>query len=218
MAELDICKIQVMAIPTLRDDLAATVELYSTFIKKMKTENSQLNVSEVSFACGKGGKNLYGWRGSYGISNVSNAAVDDRFFEKHEYHAMTPEQNNILCLKRLKHGHVGNGQGGGGNGNGKGNGKGPTLESLNLFIVAMGAKFDKFILPNSIKFNVIYFNCAFNKLIFPKEGNITLSTMPARESWVGAWLSNSCSPSIGLIAFTVTTVSVVFCIAQIYFG
>jgi hypothetical protein len=34
--ELDVCKTQVMASPSLRDDFAATVELYSTFIKKMK--------------------------------------------------------------------------------------------------------------------------------------------------------------------------------------
>jgi hypothetical protein len=91
-----------MASPTLRDDFAATVELYSTFIKQMKAENPQLNVSEVSFAQGKGSKNLFGKRGSSGISNVSNAAVDDRFFEKHEYHDLTPEQNNTLRLKRLK--------------------------------------------------------------------------------------------------------------------
>jgi hypothetical protein len=67
----------------------------------------------------------------------------------------------------------------------------------------------------TIEFNIIYFNCAFTKLIVPKEGNITLATMPARESWVGARLSNSCYQSVGLIAFTVTIVSVVFCIVQI---
>jgi hypothetical protein len=69
--ELDIFKTQVMTSPTLRDDSAATVELYSTFIKKMKAENPQLNVSEVSFSCGKGGKNSFGKWGSSGISNIS---------------------------------------------------------------------------------------------------------------------------------------------------
>jgi hypothetical protein len=59
-----------MASPSLRDDFAATVELYSTFIKKMKAENPQLNVSEVSFARGKAGKNSYGKRHYTGISNV----------------------------------------------------------------------------------------------------------------------------------------------------
>jgi hypothetical protein len=44
-----------MASPSLGDDFAATVELYSTFIKHMKAENPQLNVSEVSFARGKAG-------------------------------------------------------------------------------------------------------------------------------------------------------------------
>jgi hypothetical protein len=81
--------------PNLRDYFASTVELYSPFIKKMKAENPQLNVSEVSFARGKGGKRSVGERSSAGISNVS-AAVDDRFFEKHEYHALIPEHNEKL--------------------------------------------------------------------------------------------------------------------------
>jgi hypothetical protein len=87
--ELDFCKTQVMSSPSLRDDFAATVELYSTFINKMKAGNPQLNVSEVSFARGKAGKNSYGKRHSTGISNVSNDAVDDRFFEKHEHNALS---------------------------------------------------------------------------------------------------------------------------------
>jgi hypothetical protein len=88
--ELDVCKTQVIDSPSPRDDFASSVELYSTFIQKMKAANTQLNVSEVSFARGKGGKNSLGKRGSAGISNVSNAAVRDHFFEKHEYHALTP--------------------------------------------------------------------------------------------------------------------------------
>jgi hypothetical protein len=79
---------------------------------------------------------------------MSNAAVDDRFFEKHEYHDITPEQKNTLRLKKLKHAHVGNGHGGSGNGNGKGNDKGPTLKSLNRSIAALATKFDKFNLQN----------------------------------------------------------------------
>jgi hypothetical protein len=59
-----------MASPSLHDDFASTGELYSTFIKQMKAENPQFNVSEVSFARGKGGKNSFGKRGSAGISNV----------------------------------------------------------------------------------------------------------------------------------------------------
>jgi hypothetical protein len=82
--ELDVCKTQVMASPSLRDDFTATVELYSTFTKQMKAESPQLNVSEVSFACEKAGKNSFGKHNSSGMSNVTNAAVDDRFFEKRE--------------------------------------------------------------------------------------------------------------------------------------
>jgi hypothetical protein len=49
---------------SLRDNFAATVDIYSTFIKQMKAENPQLNVSEVSFARRKAGKNSYGKRHS----------------------------------------------------------------------------------------------------------------------------------------------------------
>jgi hypothetical protein len=137
-----------MASPSLRDNSAATVELYSTFIKKLKAENPQLNVSEVSFAHGKAGKNSYVKRHSTGISNVSNANVDDRFFEKHEYNAFTPDQKNTLRLKRLKIGHVGKSHTGAVNNNGKNNGKAVTIKSLTRSIAALSTKIDKFSLPD----------------------------------------------------------------------
>jgi hypothetical protein len=146
--ELDVCKVQVMASPSLRDDFAATVELYSTFIKQLKAENPQLNVSEVSFARGKAGKNSYGKCHSTGISNVSNATVDDRFFDKSEYNAITPDQRNTLRLKRLKRGHVGKSHTGAGNNNGKNNGKAFTIKSLTRSIATLSTKIDKFSLPD----------------------------------------------------------------------
>jgi hypothetical protein len=135
-----------LASPSLRDDFAATVELYSNFIKQMKAKNPQLNVSEVSFAHRKTGKNSFGKRNSSGISNVSNAAVDGRFFEKHEYHAITPNKRNTLRLKSLKRGHVGKHHTG--NGNGKNGGKGPTIKYLIRSIAALTIKIDKFSLPD----------------------------------------------------------------------
>jgi hypothetical protein len=143
--ELDVCNTQVMTIPSLRDDFAATVELYSTFIKQMKAENPQLNVSEVSFARGKAGKNSFGKRNSTGISNISNDAVDDRFFEKHEYHALTPDHKNTLRLKQIKRGHVGKGHTGNCNGNGKISEKGATLKSLTRSIAALITNIDKLV-------------------------------------------------------------------------
>jgi hypothetical protein len=137
-----------MAIPSLRDDFAATVKLYFTFIKKMKAENPQLNVSEVSFARGKAGKNSYGKCHSTGISNVSNADVDGRFFEKHQYNALTPDQKNTLRLKRLKRGHVGKSHTVAGNNNGKNTGKAVTIKSLTRSIAALSTKIDKFSLPD----------------------------------------------------------------------
>jgi hypothetical protein len=133
--------------PSLRDDFSATVELYSTFINQIKAKNPQWNVSEVSFARGKAGNNSFGKRNSSGISNVSNAAVDDRFFEKHEYHALTPDQKNTMRLKRLKRlkrGHFGKGHSGNCNGTGNNNGMGPTIKSTARSIAALTTKIDKF--------------------------------------------------------------------------
>jgi hypothetical protein len=74
-------------------------------------------VSEVSFAHGKAGKKSYGKQQSTGISNVLNENVDDRFFGKHEYNALTPDQKNTLMIKHLKRGHVGKSHTGAGNNN-----------------------------------------------------------------------------------------------------
>jgi hypothetical protein len=134
-----------MASPSLRDNFAATVELYSTFINQMKAENPQLNVSEVSFARWKAGKNSYAKRHSTGISKCFKRC---RFFEKHEHNALTPDQKNTLRLKSLKRGHVGKSHTGTGNNNGKNSGKGTTLKSLTRSIVALSTKFDKFSLPD----------------------------------------------------------------------
>jgi hypothetical protein len=37
--KLDVCKANIMAIPTLRDNFACTMELKSTLIKQMKADN-----------------------------------------------------------------------------------------------------------------------------------------------------------------------------------
>jgi hypothetical protein len=136
-----------MASPSLHDDFAATVKLYFTFIKKMKAVNPQLNVSEVSFVRVKADKNPFGERNSTGISNVSNDGVDDRLFDNHEYHALTPDQNNTIRIKCLKRCHVGKGHTGSGNGNGKNSGKGVTLKYLTCSIAGLSTNIDKLSLP-----------------------------------------------------------------------
>jgi hypothetical protein len=107
-----------------------------------------LNVSEVSFARGKAGKNSFGKHNSSGMSNVSNASVDDRFFDKHAYHALTPDQKYMLMLKRLKRGHVGKGQSGNENGTGNNIRKGPTIKYLTRSIAALTTNIDKLSLPD----------------------------------------------------------------------
>jgi hypothetical protein len=64
---------------------------------------------------------------------------------------LNPEQKITLHLKRLKRGHVENGQGVDENKTVKGSGKSPqaaTLKSMARSIAALGAKFDKFNIPN----------------------------------------------------------------------
>jgi hypothetical protein len=83
--ELYDCKANIMANPTFSEDVAGTVELYLTFIKKMKAENPQINVSEVNYSDNRqgGDNNHHGKRGSSGISSSNSsstdAVVDDRF-------------------------------------------------------------------------------------------------------------------------------------------
>jgi hypothetical protein len=146
--ELEVCKTQVMASPTLRDDFPATVEPNSNFIKQMKAENPQLNVSEVTYARKSGGGKGGGKRGSSGISNNSNGDVADRLFDKHEYHTLNPEQKNNPRLKRLKRGHVGTGQN---SRDGKRNAKGSqslTIKKMQRTIYALSSRFDKLGVPS----------------------------------------------------------------------
>jgi hypothetical protein len=74
--------------------------------------------------------------------------VDDRFFEKHEYNALTPDQKNTLRLKRLNPVHVVKIHTGAGNNNGKKNGKGVTIKSLTRSIAALSTNIDKFSFPD----------------------------------------------------------------------
>jgi hypothetical protein len=66
-----------MASPSLRENFEATVEIYYTFIKHMKAENPQLNVSDVSFARGKAGKNSVNTSGKAGAKIPQLPLGDD---------------------------------------------------------------------------------------------------------------------------------------------
>jgi hypothetical protein len=121
--ELDVCKANIMAIQTLCENFTAMMELQLTFTKQMKADNTHMNVSEVNYSkTWQGDRHSPTKRGSSGISDGDMA---DRFYEKHEYYTLISEQkNNNLCLKRIKHGNVGNSQGGGGH-----RGKGGVVRS-----------------------------------------------------------------------------------------
>jgi hypothetical protein len=124
------------------------VEIYSTFIKQMKAENPQLNVSEVTYARKPGGGKGGGKRGSSLISNNSNGDVAERFFDKHEYHTLNPEQKNSLRLRRLKRRHVRIGQN---SRDGKSHAKGSqssTIKQMQRTIYALSSRFDNLGVPS----------------------------------------------------------------------
>jgi hypothetical protein len=103
----------------------------------------------------QGDKNSSRKRGS---SVISDGEVADRSYEKHEYHVLSSEQKNNLCVKCVKHSRVVNAQGGGGHG-GKGGGKNnhaATLESMQITIATLGAKFDKLNIPDDDYDNLSY--------------------------------------------------------------
>jgi hypothetical protein len=82
------------------------------------------------------------------MSSSSNGEVADRFFDKHEYHTLTPEQINNLRLKRLKRGHVGNGQS---SRDGKIHPKGSqssTIKQMQHTISALSSRFDRLGVPS----------------------------------------------------------------------
>jgi hypothetical protein len=79
--------------------------------------------------------------------------LDDRFFEKHEYHALTPAQKDTLSLKRLKRGHVGKTILEMEMEMGENSGKGPTIKSLTCSIAAMTNKIDKLILSDEDEYS-----------------------------------------------------------------
>jgi hypothetical protein len=45
--EFDVCKGYIMDNPSIRDKFSGTVELYLKFIKQVKADDPQMNVSEV---------------------------------------------------------------------------------------------------------------------------------------------------------------------------
>jgi fatty acid/phospholipid biosynthesis enzyme len=51
--ELDVCKANITAKPAMRNNFAAMVELYSTFVKQMKAEKPQMNILEVNYSKNK---------------------------------------------------------------------------------------------------------------------------------------------------------------------
>jgi hypothetical protein len=129
-----------MTSPYLRDDFAATVELYSTSIKQMKAENPQLNVSEVSFARGKAGKNSFGKRNSTEFQSFQTLQWMTGSLRSMNIMLSRLIRKNMLRLKRLKRCHVGKGHTGNGNGNRKKSGKGATIKYLTRSIAALSTK------------------------------------------------------------------------------
>ena len=88
--KFDAVKTRIMSDPILRTDFDACVTLYQDYIKqtsKTKTAANTINISEL-----KTGKRKF-------------EKVEDRYYTKEEYAALTPDQKKELASKRTKRGH-----------------------------------------------------------------------------------------------------------------
>jgi hypothetical protein len=88
--KFDAVKTRIMSDPILRTDFDACVTLYQDYIKqtsKTRTAANTVNISEI-----KTGKRKF-------------EKVEDRYYTKEEYAALTPDQKKELASKRTKRGH-----------------------------------------------------------------------------------------------------------------
>ncbi|KAI2507210.1 hypothetical protein MHU86_7167 [Fragilaria crotonensis] len=89
--KFDAVKTRIMSDERLRVDFDSCVTLYQDYIRqtsKGKT-NATVNISELKT----------------GGNKRKHDAVEDRYYTKDEYNALTPEQKKELASKRLKRGH-----------------------------------------------------------------------------------------------------------------
>jgi hypothetical protein len=91
--KLDSVKTRIMSDATLRNDFDACVTLYQDFIKQTTKSKpaATVNISEL--------------KTSAGGTKRKSEAVEDRYYTKAEYDALSAEAKKELAAKRLKRGH-----------------------------------------------------------------------------------------------------------------
>jgi len=89
--KLDSVKTRIISDATLRNDFDACVTLYQDFIKQTfkSKPTSTVNISQVKTNAGK----------------RKSVAVEDRYYTKAEYAALSADEKKELASKRLKRGH-----------------------------------------------------------------------------------------------------------------
>jgi ribosomal protein S13 len=89
--KFDAVKTRIMSDERLRVDFDACVTLYQDYIRQTSKgkPNSSVNISELKTSGGK----------------RKSEAIEDRYYTKEEYAALSPEQKKELASKRLKRGH-----------------------------------------------------------------------------------------------------------------
>jgi hypothetical protein len=88
--KFDAVKTRIMSDKRLRVDFDSCVTLYQNYIRQ--TSKSKSNAAPVNISELKTGKRKHD-------------AVEDRYYTKEEYTALTPDQKRDLASKRLKRGH-----------------------------------------------------------------------------------------------------------------
>ena len=92
--KFDTVKALIMANSALRNDFDGCVTLYQDFIKQSTKGKSTptVGISEIKTSGG-------------GVKRKSDAVVEDRYYTKSEYDALSAEQKKALASKRVKRGH-----------------------------------------------------------------------------------------------------------------
>jgi hypothetical protein len=101
VASMDAVKTRILSDETLRSDFDACVNLYQDFLKQTSATIKEVTIATVQLEKKKGLKD----------PETPNMSVEDRYYKRKEYNALSAQQKLGLKLKREKRGHTGNEKG-----------------------------------------------------------------------------------------------------------
>jgi hypothetical protein len=98
---MDAVKTRILSDETLHSDFDACVNLYQDFLKQTSATIKEVTIATVQLEKKKGPKD----------PGTPDMSVEDRYYKRKEYNALSAQQKLGLSLKRAKRGHTGNEKG-----------------------------------------------------------------------------------------------------------